>query len=225
MAAITLPIFPLGTVLFPGAGLPLHIFEQRYRNLVEDILARTDGFREFGVIAIRSGREVGADGVHSLHEVGCTANVLRIQPFTDGSFDIMTRGARRFRIHRVQPSVAARAEMADLEFLPESPSERSRGLAVAAARLFHQYRRALLEAQGLEADSPFPLPGDPVGCSYVIAAVMVLDLTDRQRLLAAPTVDDRLTLVTDLLRREIALLGRLSTRAGTELSHGTYSPN
>jgi Lon protease-like protein len=54
VSVITLPLFPLGTVLFPGARLPLHIFERRYRTLIADILARTDGFAEFGVVAIRA---------------------------------------------------------------------------------------------------------------------------------------------------------------------------
>ena len=70
VTTITLPIFPLGTVLFPGARLPLRIFEPRYRTLIEDVLERTDGAREFGVVAIRSGVEVGGHGVQSLYEVG-----------------------------------------------------------------------------------------------------------------------------------------------------------
>ena len=52
-----------------------------------------------------------------------------------------------------------------------------------------------------------------------------LDLLDRQRLLAASTVDDRLTMIATFLRRETALLGRLSSRAGEELARGNYSPN
>jgi len=203
----------------------LHIFEPRYRALIEDIRVRTDGVREFGVIAIRAGLEVGAHAVESLYQVGCTAEVRRIQPFTDGSFDIMTRGVRRFRIRTVHPPMDDRADRADLEFLSESPSERSPDLAETASRTFLRYRRALLEAQGLSSDGPFTLPADPVACSYVIAATMVLDLTDRQRLLEADTVDDRLNLALELLRREISMVGQMSLRAGEELSRGTYSPN
>ena len=69
-----LPLFPLSAVLFPGMRLPLHIFEERYRVLVTDLLAKPEP-RRFGVIAIRNGREVGADGVTALHEVGCVAAV------------------------------------------------------------------------------------------------------------------------------------------------------
>lgn len=225
MATITRPIFPLGTVLFPGARLPLRIFERRYRALIEDVLERTDGTREFGVVAIRSGVEVGAHGVQSLHEVGCVAEIQHIQPFTDGTFDIMTRGTRRFRIQRVHPPVEDRADEADVEFLVESPTARSRDLAETATRLFRRYRTAVLTARGFDPESPFTIPDDPVSCSYTIAATVTLDLTDRQRLLAAATVDDRLVLAADLLRRELAQIGRLSTRAGEELARGGYSPN
>jgi len=225
VSAITLPLFPLGTVLFPGARLPLHIFERRYRTLIADILARTDGFSEFGVVAIRAGLEVGEHGVESLYPVGCTAAVQRVQPFTDGSFDILTVGARRFDIRGVHPPMPDTADEAEIEFLAEAPSARSDDLARTAARTFQRYRRALLEAQGLAADGPFTLPADPVDCSYAIAATMVLDLTDRQRLLQAATVDDRLTLALELLRREIAMVGQMSLRAGEELSRGRYSPN
>lgn len=225
MATITLPIFPLGTVLFPGAQLPLRIFEPRYRALIEDVLERTDGAREFGVVAIRSGVEVGAHGVESLYEVGCVAEIQHIQPFTDGTFDVMTRGTRRFRIRRVHAPVPDRADEAELGLLSEDPSARSRDLAETATRLFRRYRRAVLVARGFDPESPFTIPDEPVSCAYAIAAVVALELTDRQRLLEAARVDDRLTMLADLLNREIAMIDRSSTRAGEELAHGPYSPN
>ena len=60
-----MPLFPLGTVLYPGLVLPLHIFEERYRQLVRDLLEGPEP-RDFGVIAIRKGRETGVDGVSAL---------------------------------------------------------------------------------------------------------------------------------------------------------------
>nr|WP_284287408.1 LON peptidase substrate-binding domain-containing protein [Angustibacter aerolatus] len=83
----TLPLFPLGTTLLPGQVLPLHVFEQRYRDLV-DALVPGGGDRVprgagpggrgpcFGVVAIRRGHEVGSEQVHALHRVGCVAEVL-----------------------------------------------------------------------------------------------------------------------------------------------------
>jgi Lon protease-like protein len=92
-----LPLFPLGAVLYPGMLLPLHIFEERYRQLVRDLLERPEP-RRFGVIAIRKGRETGIDGVHSLYQIGCTATLRRVDELDDGRFDLVTVGTQRFRL-------------------------------------------------------------------------------------------------------------------------------
>src|ERR1700733_5532794 len=99
----TLPLFPLGTVLYPGLLLPLHIFEERYRQLVRDL---QDGpeTRRFGVIAIRKGRETGVDGISSLYEIGCTTTVRQIQEHDDGRFELVTVGTQRFRLARLDHS-------------------------------------------------------------------------------------------------------------------------
>ena len=75
---LTLPLFPLGSVLYPGLVLPLQIFEERYRQLVADLLAGPEP-RKFGVIAIRHGRETGIGGVSELYATGCTAVVQRAE--------------------------------------------------------------------------------------------------------------------------------------------------
>jgi len=80
-----LPLFPLGAVLYPGMLLPLNIFEERYRQLVRDLLDQPEP-REFGVIAIRHGRETGIDGVSDLYEVGCTAEVRQVEEHEDGRY-------------------------------------------------------------------------------------------------------------------------------------------
>ena len=91
--ATRLPLFPLNAVLVPGLVLPLHIFEPRYRVLVQALLELPeDAERRFGVVAIRSGREVGADGVRALHAVGCTAELREVTPYADGRFDLVDRG-------------------------------------------------------------------------------------------------------------------------------------
>ena len=87
----TLPLFPLGTVLFPGMLLPLHIFEVRYRQLVRDLLDGP-GPQRFGVRAIRKGRETGVDGICALHEIGRTATLRYVIEHDDGrSAPISTR--------------------------------------------------------------------------------------------------------------------------------------
>jgi uncharacterized protein len=218
-----LPLFPLGTVLYPGALLPLHIFEERYRRLVRDLLALPEGPRRFGVVTIKAGREVGADGVTALHEIGCTAELRRVEACDDGRFDIIASGARRFRLLHVDASEPLEGEV---ELLDEDRTDRAAGLSATVGRLFTVYREALLTAQGLSIDEPPDLPtDDPVGLSYVIAAAMVLDLSDKQSLLAAPTADDRLSLEIALLRRESSIVSRLATRPAVELPRFPYHPN
>ena len=84
----TLPLFPLGTVLFPGLLLPLHIFEDRYKELVRDLLDGPEP-RRFGVIAIKKGRETGVEGVSSLYEVGCTATLRETEGNDDGGYGVV----------------------------------------------------------------------------------------------------------------------------------------
>ena len=91
-----LPLFPLHTVLFPGVVLPLHVFEPRYRRLVQDLTrlpAAAD--REFGVVAIKAGFEVGVGGVQRLQRVGCAALVTDVSANADGSYELVVVGRRR----------------------------------------------------------------------------------------------------------------------------------
>src|SRR5829696_7074366 len=99
-----LPVFPLGTVLFPGLVLPLHIFEERYRALVRELVASPEaGPHEFGVVTLRRGAEAPAvdddddplpvsppPHADDLYPVGCTAELRQVTELPDGRFDIMT---------------------------------------------------------------------------------------------------------------------------------------
>jgi hypothetical protein len=95
-----IPLFPLGTPLFPGIVLPLQVFEPRYRALVRDLLALPEGApRRFGVVAIRQGWEVERVApAEALFDVGCTAQVQAVRPQPDGTFGVVTVGGDRFRL-------------------------------------------------------------------------------------------------------------------------------
>jgi hypothetical protein len=96
-----IPLFPLGSPLFPGVVLPLQIFEPRYRRLVADLVARAEGSgpRSFGVVAIRQGWEVERVApAEALFDVGCTAVVRAVTPQADGGFRLVTVGGDRFRL-------------------------------------------------------------------------------------------------------------------------------
>lgn len=214
--------------MFPGVMLPLHIFEERYRRLVRDLLDLPAGGRHFGVVAIKAGTEVGADGISSLHEIGCTAELQYAEAYPDGRYDIIGTGSERFRIVRVLPAEPSAPVRAEVEFLPDEQTPDSTGIASRVTRQFVAYREALLAAQGLaptSGEERAEMPADPAELAYLVAAAMVLDLADKQSLLAAPTVDDRLRLELTLLRREALMVGGLSMRPAVELPRAPYASN
>jgi len=219
-----LPLFPLGTVLYPGLLMPLHIFEERYRTLVADLSGLpADAPRRFGVIAIREGREADEDGVRALYQVGCTADVRQVEPLPDGRFDLVTTGSRRFRLSRVdrtRPYLTG-----EVEYLDEPPGEAAAVLAESVARWYRAYRDLLLAARGQPPRESAQLPTDPVVLSYLVAAAMVLDLSDKQLLLEASDGAARLRAELALLRRETTMLARLPSLPGADLARQAVSRN
>jgi hypothetical protein len=113
----TLPLFPLGTVLLPGAPLPLHVFEPRYRQMTIDLVTGAVPGKQFGVVAVREGWGPD-DGPEGLHEVGCTAALREVRRLPDGRFDMLTVGDRRFRLLDVDDT-AAPYLVANIEWIPD----------------------------------------------------------------------------------------------------------
>jgi uncharacterized protein len=220
-----LPLFPLSTVLFPGMRLPLHIFEERYRLLVAQLRTQPEP-RRFGVIAIRKGREVGAHGITALHEVGCVAAVREITPHPDGRFDLATVGTERFRVLRVDDSRPYfQGEIEPLK--DEAPCDAGEAEAFAVNRVqagFRAYLNALADRGG-GVISVADLPDEPVLLSYVVGAAMIIDLPERQSLLAAPTALDRLRLERSLLVRETAMFRATTSRPATDYAFEQFSQN
>ncbi len=205
--AEALPLFPLGTVLFPGRLLPLHIFEDRYRTLVRELLSRPEGRgREFGVVAIRQGWEVGEGEVPALYDVGCTAELRQATAYDDGTFDILVVGRRRFRLVGVD-AAAGPYLCAEVEYLADARERPTpEPLVAAVRRLFRDYAHlAGLSVEPSDAD----LPVEPRALSHLVAATSTLPLDDRQRLLACADLPARLKAERALLSREVGLLREL----------------
>jgi Lon protease-like protein len=219
----TLPLFPLGTVLFPGLLLPLHIFEERYRRLVRDLLAGPEP-RRFGVIAIRQGRETGVDGIQALHEIGCLATLRQVKELDDGRFDIVTVGTHRFRLAGLDDSRPYLQGRVDL--LAEGAGEAA--VVAQAVRMVRDSFRAYLSAlaeRGVTQISAPELPDDPVTLSYLVGASMIIDLSDRQALLAEPDALRRLAAERALLSRELTMLRTLTATPAPDLRNSPYSSN
>jgi hypothetical protein len=217
----------LNTVLFPGVVMPLHIFEDRYRMLVKDLIALPpDAAREFGVVAIKVGYEVGRRGVHTIQRTGCAALVTEVTANPDGTFEIMVIGRRRFHVESLDPSQDYLR--ADVEWLPDasggtSPAD-AREAAEQAASLFAVYREKVARLRGddiLEG----PAPTSPVDLSYTLAAALVLNLAERQAMLEAPDVVSRLRLGTSIMRAELQAVAAIPSLPATSMARTAWSPN
>ena len=218
-----LPLFPLGTVLYPGLLLPLHIFEQRYRQLVRDLLAGPEP-GQFGVIAIRKGRETGVDGVSALYEIGCIAALRQVREHPDGRFDLVSAGTQRFRLVSLEHGRPYLQGELDL-LAEETGDEAAAGAAVRAVqRAFGDYL-ATLAARGTGEVTIPELPDEPVALSYLVAGSMVVDLPDRQALLAEPDALRRLQAERELLARESAMLRTFTSAPAPGLRYSRWNPN
>lgn len=218
-----LPLFPLNTVVFPGAVVPLHVFEERYRSMVQD-LRRLDSPRDrlFGIVAIREGYEVGEHGRQSLQRVGTMLQLTEVAPLPDGRYDIEATGRRRFRIDDVDAS--GPYLVAEAELLEEDPPTAEGADALhGALRAFAGYRAALAAMRGVLGD--VALPRDPELASYVLSSAVLLPLRERQELLESGSAAERLALLARLLREEISAMTALPSLPATELARSRWSPN
>lgn len=213
----TLPLFPLGTVLLPGASLPLHIFEPRYRQLTIDLVTGTLPGKQFGVVAVREGWSPD-DGRDGLHDVGCTATLREVRRLPDGRFDIQTTGDRRFRLVDVDDASAPYL-VGTVEWLPDDEDGGTQDLAplAMAARAAHRrYCTTAWRQQGGGdgelpaelAEEPAPDVADPE-LAHVLAGDCLLPLADRQELLEQTCPIKRLQLVRQSMTREAVLLDEL----------------
>jgi Lon protease-like protein len=229
-----LPLFPLTTALVPGLVLPLHIFEPRYRMLVEELLAKPEEDREFGVVAVRE-RHLGSNTVASvtdhalddLYPVGVTAVLRQAEKLEDGRYDIITIGGRRFQIESVDRSETLLR--AHVSFLPEPEIDAHdasvRRLVSRAVTAFDKYRVALGGRLQEERESDEQVPTDPGVLSYLITAALVVDAAQRQGLLASPDALTRLTEGIRILSAETAMISTLGAIPAVDLLQPNPSVN
>jgi len=144
-----LPLFPLHTVLCPGVALPLKVFEERYRVMVKRCLELDE---PFGVVLIRDGREVGAAAT-SIATVGTIAEIREAAKYSDGRYDLLVVGIRRFRIESV--AVGRRpylvAEVTELDE-PVGDPDRAVQMTAEVTQRFVRYLALLQPAEGEDAD-------------------------------------------------------------------------
>lgn len=201
-----MPMFPLGGVLLPGAVLPLHVFEPRYRQLVVDCLADDDGEPEFGVALIERGWEVG--GGDQRATVGVVARMVQVEALPDGRYALVTVGTRRIRVNAWLPDDPY--PLADVEDWPDEEPDRP-GLAdtvgALTARLADVLALAVSVGETEAGDVDLTQIGDdPLVASYHLTALSPVGPADRYRLLCAPSPAARLDLLSEALDDVEAML-------------------
>lgn len=160
-----IPLFPLDVVLFPGAALPLHIFEPRYKKMIGLCMSQS---REFGVIFARESR---------IASVGCTAEVVqKLKEYDDGRMDILTEGRAVFQLNELL-DVKEYSE-ATVEYLQDEPTERDAREEAQVLELFQQCHAAIF-GQSWTSDEE----QSEGSLAYRIAALLPLALEEKQGLL------------------------------------------
>ena len=205
--AVEVPLFPLGTVLFPHMPMSLHIFEERYKTMMRDCRR---GSTTFGIVAIRSGQEAGGGAIP--YEVGTLAQLDEVEELADGGYNLVVIGASRFHIDAFshqRPYLVGSVHY--LQDIP-APADDTERLAAAVTAAFRGYA-GQLRGIGQEDSFEVGLPSDPELLSYLVAAAMQVETAQRQRLLEIDGTVERLSACLRLLRREAALLDRMLVRS------------
>jgi uncharacterized protein len=192
-----LPLFPLHTVLFPYAQLQLHVFEDRYREMVRSCV---EFDRPFGIVLIRDGSEVG--GPASPYMVGTAVRILKTIPYDDGRMDIHVEGERRFRIRELDeeshPYLIGRVEPV-IEVEIEETDE-NRQLFGEAKEQFEQLIQKIFARQ--EFNVSVKLPTDPVVLSFTIANMLHMENLAKQRLLETTDTLERVATLMPILQMQ-----------------------
>ena len=197
-----MPMFPLGSVLVPGAVLPLHVFEPRYRAMVSDCLEAPE--HEFGVVLIDRGPEVGGGDQRSM--VGTVARMLQVAELDGGRFAVVSIGTRRIRVVAWLPDDPY--PLADVDDWPDDEAEID-DLGPQVDHLAARVRRAAGLAAELGDSVAGPLGdmrGDHLVDSYHLVAGTPLGPADTYRLLCAPGPVQRLALLGEVLDDVEAML-------------------
>jgi Lon protease-like protein len=195
-----MPLFPLNMVLFPGMMLPLHIFESRYREMINRCIEEEI---PFGVVLIEEGQEVG--GAAKPHMIGTAARIVKVDRAADGTMNVTAVGMQRFRILELDHSRSyLSAKVAQFPVV--------NGSTKAATEMVHRVRPKIIEYVSLLSKASHTelnldrLPEDPTTLAFLVAIALQVDNGDKQKLLAMPGVPEILDRERYLLSCETLLL-------------------
>jgi uncharacterized protein len=200
-----MPIFPLGTVLLPGALLPLQVFEPRYRQMVQDILADDAHEPEFGVALIERGQEVG--GGDQRAPLGTVAKVIDIRVLPGNRYGLVAVGVERFRVSAWLPDDPY--PLADVDLWPDEIDATGGPDRDRIEAVHNRIRTLNRDVETLGELIPPPdaeISGDPLLAVYHLGSLAPLGAADRYRMLASPTLAERLDVLENALDDVAAML-------------------
>jgi Lon protease-like protein len=196
------PLFPLGIVALPGEGVPLHIFEDRYRRMIESCMSEDPG--EFGILWLSD---------DELKQVGCACEIVEVlERMEDGRMNILVRGTRPFRLLERQDDLPFPA--GTIEFLDDAPDATCDVEATRAAR--NLYQELVRQATDRELTPEEMESLD----SYAMAATVEFEVEDKQELLELRGENDRMRLLGKLLAQAIDRLDLVERAQVRALSNG-----
>jgi uncharacterized protein len=208
----SLPLFPLQAVLLPGATLPLHIFEPRYRQLIVELVTGVTADRHFGVIALKPSLELEVTALSQLREVGCSALLRQVKRLPDGRFDIVSTGDRRFRLLDIDLSSKPYL-VGQVEWIPDTDRPASGDGHIVLGQLLRTalsaHRRYCRAAWQREDWTQPPENADAGRLAHLLAADCLLTIEDRQQLLEETRPLHRLCMIGQMLNREAGILTAL----------------
>ena len=191
-----LRLFPLGTVLFPNQLLPLRIFEERYKLMIEECL---DEKAPFGVVLIKEGREVG--GLAVPYQIGTSARIAGMQPLGQGRMHLKTVGDQPFRLVEITekvPYMKGRVEYLSYE----RGLAGDRGALAATVRDRFSVHLDILSNLSEQPRPDLDLDVDPESLSYLVGGIMAIQMPEKQQLLEMTQADQRLRAESSILSRE-----------------------
>lgn len=206
-----LRLFPLNTVLFPGAVLNLHVFEPRYKQMIGECLESGEGF---GVVLIREGEEAGDPSVEP-HQIGSIAEITEVTPLPFGRYYVSTVGRNRFRIREIvsrEPYLTV-----DVDVLDDDDSMDSEVTALKddVRDAFLQYVDLIVQFSGQQTN--VDLPGDPRSTSFIVGDALQIADSVKQKLLEIGSTKQRLSIELGFLRRLLPQLRALLEKRAEEL--------
>jgi Lon protease-like protein len=177
-----LPLFPLEIVVFPGAPLPLHIFEPRYKEMIGECLSQE---RPFGMVRAKE---------NALSAIGCSARILNIiKKYEDGRMDIAAEGAQRFEI--IQVNQERSFLQAEVAFFDDEPSVVSKSAADTVVQLHEQLFAVMGQTVEVDRNATY--------LSYRLAQDLPVDLDFKQTLLEMKSEAERVEILTEYYRATI----------------------